>query len=226
MIRAVLFDYSGTLFRLQPGESWIDGLDGPPLDRDQREELITLLTATRQDMLHLPPDLLEAWHRRDLDPETHRAVYLAVLAECGIPLAPGSAERLYSRMLDPESWFPYPDAVPVLRELRAAGVPVGVVSNIAWDIRDVFRRHGAFDLVDEFLLSYTEGVMKPDHKIFTVACQRVGVASEQVLMVGDSPHADGAAAEIGCATAIVEPLPTDQRPDALRTALAAHGLLG
>jgi len=224
VIRGVLFDYSGTLFRLQPGESWIDGLDGPPLDEGQREELITLLTATRQDMLHLPPDLLEAWHRRDLDPETHRAVYLAVLADCGIPLAPGAAEQLYSRMLDPESWFAYPDTVAVLRDLRAAGIPVGVVSNIAWDIRDVFRRHRAYDFVEEFVLSYVEGVMKPDPKIFTVACQRIGVPPEQVLMIGDSPHADGAAAAIGCATAIVEPLPTAKRPDGLRAALAAHGL--
>jgi HAD superfamily hydrolase (TIGR01509 family) len=226
MIRGVLFDYSGTLFRLQPSESWFASLGGPPLDETQRDELITLLTATRKDMLHLPPDLLDAWHRRDLDPETHRAVYLAVLADCGIPLGPGAAEKLYDSMLDPGSWFPYPDTVAVLRGLRTAGIPVGVVSNIAWDIRDVFRRHGAYEFVDEFLLSYAEGVMKPDTKIFTVACQRIGLPPEEVLMVGDSPHADAAAAEIGCATAIVDPLPTDQRPDALRTVLAEHRLVG
>lgn len=222
VIRGVLFDYSGTLFRLQPSNEWTDGMG--QLDDSQREQLIILLTATNTNTLHLPPDLRDAWERRDLDPETHRAVYLAALGMSGLPLPPGAAQTLYDRMLNPDSWRPYPDTAAALRLLRAAGVPVGVVSNIAWDILEVFRRAGVEDLVDEFLMSYAEGVMKPDPKIFTVACQRIGVPPEQVLMIGDSPEADGAAREIGCRTEIVAPLPITERPDALLTALAAHGL--
>ncbi|MGW0183130.1 hypothetical protein [Nocardia sp. NPDC003345] len=40
----------------------------------------------------------------------------------------------------------------------------------------------------------------------------------------DSATADGAAAEIGCATALVDAVPVDRRPRALLDALAAHGL--
>lgn len=79
----------------------------------------------------------------------------------------------------------------------------------------MFRRYGVEDLIGEFVLSYEEGVAKPDPKIFTVACQRIGVAPERALMIGDSPETDGGAAGIGCATAFVDPLPTEERPDAL-----------
>ena len=43
-------------------------------------------------------------------------------------------------------------------------------------------------------------------------------------MVGDSAEADGAAAEVGCRVAIVDPVPTAQRPDGLLAAIGAHGL--
>ncbi|OLF12484.1 HAD family hydrolase [Actinophytocola xanthii] len=217
MIEGVLFDYSGTLFHLEPGP---DCLAEDP----RRDELLALLTASTRSADHLPAELAEDWARRDLDPETHRSVYLAALTTSDIPVAPDVAEALYERMTDPASWVPYPDTVPALRRLRAAGVRVAVVSNIPWDIREVFARHDAEDLVDEFVLSYVEGVMKPDGKIFTVACQRIGVEPERALMVGDSLEADGGATAIGCAFAPVEPLDVADRPDALLSVLSARGL--
>lgn len=217
MIRGVLFDFSGTLFRLEPGREWL-------ADDPRRDDLFALLTASTRSADHLPPELAADWARRDLDPETHRSVYLAALTTSDMRVEPAVAEVLYERMTDPASWRPYPDTVETLRGLRTAGVRVAVVSNIAWDIRAVFRRHGAEDLVDEFVLSYVEGVMKPDAKIFAVACQRIGVDPEQALMVGDSEEADGGAVAVGARFAIVEPLPVAERPDALRDVLAAHGL--
>jgi HAD superfamily hydrolase (TIGR01493 family) len=217
MIQGVLFDYSGTLFHLEPGPEWL-------ADDPRRDELFALLTASTRSAEHLPPDLADDWARRDLDPETHRSVYLAALTTSDIPVEPRVAELLYARMTDPASWQPYPDTVPALRRLRDAGVRVAVVSNIAWDIREVFDRHGAADLVDEIVLSYVEGVMKPDEKIFTVACQRLGVEPERTLMVGDSEEADGGAVTIGCDFALVEPLAVADRPDALLKVLATQGL--
>jgi HAD superfamily hydrolase (TIGR01509 family) len=221
MIRGVLFDFSGTLFRLEPQSGWFDG---HVADEELNQRLTQVLTAPTLSGDHLPADLVEAWGRRDLDPEVHRTVYLASLEAAGIEFPPGGAEAVYARSTDPESWRPYPDTVAVLRRLRDAGVPVAVVSNIAWDIREAFRRHDAADLVDEFVMSYVEGVVKPDLKIFTVACQRIGLPPEEVLMVGDSAEADGAAVGIGCATALVPALPTEKRPSALTEVLATHHL--
>ncbi len=43
-------------------------------------------------------------------------------------------------------------------------------------------------------------------------------------MVGDSDEADGGARALGCGFALVDPLPTGERPDGLTVALAEHGL--
>jgi HAD superfamily hydrolase (TIGR01509 family) len=222
MIHGVLFDFSGTLFRFEPGQAW-PGAAGT-FDADTRERLTTVLTSPALSADHLPPDLADAWARRDLDPEVHRTVYLASLASAGIGLPPEQAEEVYVSLTDPAAWQPYPDTDAVLRELRDAGIPVAVVSNIAWDIRSVFRRHGVTELVTEFVLSYVEGVAKPDAAIFTAACERLGIAPEHALMVGDSSETDGGARKVGCPTVIVDPEPTGERQDALRAALAAHGL--
>jgi HAD superfamily hydrolase (TIGR01509 family) len=216
MIHGVLFDFSGTLFRFEPSPGW----PSAAADDAARARLTSVLTAPTVSTEHLPPDLVDAWEHRDLDPGVHRTVYMAMLASSGVELTPAEADAVYESLTDPLAWRPYPDTEPVLRGLRAAGVPVAVVSNIAWEIRGVFRQHGVADLVDEFVLSYVEGVVKPDPKIFTVACQRIGVLPEQALMVGDSPENDGGASAIGCTTVIVDPVPTTQRPSALRQAVS------
>jgi HAD superfamily hydrolase (TIGR01509 family) len=212
MINGVLFDFSGTLFRFEPGPGW------PSVTADEaaRERLTTVLTAPTMSTEQLPPGLVDAWERRDLDHDVHRTVYVTMIESTGIELSADETEAVYTSLTDPAAWRPYPDTVTVLRGLRVAGVPVAVVSNIAWDIRTIFRRYGVEDLVEEFVMSYVEGVVKPDPKIFTLACQRLGVAPEEALMVGDSPENDGGAAAIGSAVAIVEPLPTAERPGALR----------
>lgn len=213
MIRGVLFDFSGTLFHLEPD------LDGQPLDRAR---LVETLTSPKTP--DLPSELLEAWHRRDLDPETHRMVYLAALTAAHPGVTAEVLESAYELVFQPEFWMPYPDTVPALHGLRAAGIPVGVVSNIPWDIRGVFERFDVAGLVDEYVLSYAEGVMKPDPKIFLTACQRIGVAPEETLMIGDSVEADGGATAIGCRFVTVARVPPSDRPSALVEALAANSI--
>ena len=44
-------------------------------------------------------------------------------------------------------------------------------------------------------------------------------------MVGDSDEADGGARALGCAFALVDPLPTAERADGLLAALRSHGVL-
>jgi HAD superfamily hydrolase (TIGR01549 family) len=169
----------------------------------------------------LPERLHADWDRRDLDPSLHREMYLSVLHGSGV----GNPETLYDQMRHALSWQPYPDTVEALKALARAGVPVGVISNIAWDIRPVFDRFGITGLVDEFVLSYVEGAVKPDPRLFTTACERIGIPAGQVLMIGDSKEADGAAAAVGCSVAIVEPLPVDQRPTALLEILTDNALI-
>jgi HAD superfamily hydrolase (TIGR01549 family) len=219
-VRGVLFDFSGTLFRLEPGTDGLVDLNGDPMAGADQAEVMRRMTAPVGRPGGLPEHLGDDWDRRDLNPPLHRELYLAVLRGSGV----GNPDFLYDRMRGAESWYPYPDTIDALKTLARAGIPVGVISNIAWDIRPVFDKVGATDLVDEFVLSYVEGSVKPDARLFTIACERIGIPPEQVLMIGDSKEADGAAAKIGCAVAIVDPLPVAERPTALLEVLADNGL--
>ncbi|MEV0697382.1 HAD-IA family hydrolase [Saccharopolyspora sp. NPDC050389] len=219
--RAVLFDFSGTLFRLEEDESWFADLadaDGARLDLEAQAEVMRRMTAPVGQIVQLGPEFQDAWENRDLDPALHRKVYLEVLRSSGV--LDGQAEGLYERLIDTDFWTPYPDTVEVMRRLHESGTKIGVISNIAFDIRPAFERIGITGYVDEFLLSYLEGVIKPDPKIFLRACERIGVAPEEALMVGDSEEADGGAAAVGCRVAIVDPVSTTERPDGLLTAVA------
>jgi HAD superfamily hydrolase (TIGR01509 family) len=218
-IRGVLFDFSGTLFRLEVTGSWLPEHE----DAERAEHLLQVLTAPTGPKVTLPVHRTPQWQRRDLDPDVHRAVYTESLRQAGIT-EPGLAELGYERMLEPANWTVYPDARAALERLRDAGIPVAVVSNIAWDIRPIFERVGVADLVTTFVLSFQEGSVKPDEKLFRIACDRIGVDPTDALMIGDSAEADGGAAALGLAVEIIPALPTHDRPDALLAALAGRGL--
>ncbi len=223
-VQAVLFDFSGTLFRLEEDESWFAGmeLDGDgnrEVDGHVQAELMRRLTAPTGRSVDMTPEALQAWMNRDLAPHLHREAYLHVLRESG--LARRHAESLYAHVIDPASWTPYPDTAAVLDGLRRRGVKTAVVSNIAFDLRPAF--HGVGD-VDEFVLSFEVGAVKPDPAIFQTALDRLEVPAEDTLMVGDSDEADGGARALGCGFALVDPLPTWGRPDGLIAALRPHGL--
>jgi HAD superfamily hydrolase (TIGR01509 family) len=224
--KAVLFDYSGTLFRLEEDDSWFDGITLPgnadqQIDGHVQAELMRRMTAPTGQTVPMGPTEQHAWANRDLEPHLHREAYLHVLRESGV--TDHHAESLYQRLIKPSSWTPYPDTAAVLKGLSEAGVRTAVVSNIAFDIRPAFDAIGAREFVDEFVLSFEVGAIKPDQKIFGVALQRLGVAAEDALMVGDSEEADGAARNLGCAFTLVDPLPIAERPDGLRRALQEVG---
>lgn len=224
MIRAVLFDYSGTLFRLEEDESWFAGfvLDEREVDGHVQAELMRRLTAPTERPVDMPEEQYRTWLDRDLAPHLHREAGLHVLRASG--LADHHAASLYSRVIDPASWTPYPDTARVLKSLRHQGIKTAVVSNIAFDVRPAFEAIDAATDVDEFVLSFEVGATKPDPAIFTAAVERLGVSPQDTLMVGDSEEADGGARAIGCRFALVNPLPTTERPDGLSTALGRFGL--
>lgn len=207
-VKAVLFDFHGTLAQVEEAREWVlaaAATCGVTLERARATALADrLLTAGRAGgplPARVPPRLAELWADRDLYPHAHRGAYtgLAETVDAGID---GFAEALYERLLVPEGWVPYPDARPTLSALREAGVRVGVVSNIGFDIRPHFAAWGLADLVDAFVLSYEVGRCKPDPAIFWRGCGMLGVDPEQTLMVGDTP-ADAGAVAAGCAVLVL-----------------------
>ncbi|WP_067854736.1 HAD family hydrolase [Nocardia shimofusensis] len=142
----------------------------------------------------------------------------------GADLVGADGRASAAEQIDPAGWTPYPDVGAVLDFLAAHGIPVGVVSNLAFDPRPAFARQGWDSRVAAFALSHEVGAGKPDPRIFQAALAALGVDPGAALMVGDSAVTDGGATELGCRFALVDPLPTAERPDALIDALRAHGL--
>ncbi|WP_406390853.1 HAD-IA family hydrolase [Streptomyces sp. NBC_00882] len=227
----VLFDFSGTLFRIESTESWLRAvlaeaglaLAEAELTRAALElERVGALPGGMAPRGPLPDEVAAVWGIRDESAELHRAAYTGLSRLVPLP-DPALHDALYDRHMSPVAWQPYPDAAEVLRGLRERGIGVGVVSNIGWDLRPVFRAHGLDPYVDVYVLSYEHGVQKPDPRLFKTACAALGVEPRNVLMVGDDRRADGGAAALGCGVHFVDHLPTAQRPDGLRPVLDLVG---
>jgi putative hydrolase of the HAD superfamily len=101
---------------------------------------------------------------------------------------------LTAALLDALAFSAYPDAAPALRELRAAGCALVVVSN--WDVslRERLEEAALAPLVDAVVASAALGAAKPDRAIFEHALALAGVAADRAWHAGDSVAADVAGA--------------------------------
>ncbi|EFL30281.1 hydrolase [Streptomyces viridochromogenes DSM 40736] len=227
---AVLFDFSGTLFRVESTDSWLRGTLTDAGLRLAEAEFTAAARALEAvgalpgggDPARVPEELAEAWVIRDRSAALHRAAYTGLSRQVTLP-DPALHEALYDRHMSPAAWAPYPDAVEVLRTLRKRGIPVAVVSNIGWDLRPVFREHGLDPYVDAYVLSYEHGIQKPDPRLFATACEALGADPRRTLMVGDDRRADGGATALGCGVHFVDHLPVTDRPDGLLPVLELVG---
>lgn len=227
---AVLFDFSGTLFRIESTASWLRAvLDDADITLPE-PELVQAAKALEvagalpggANPAQLPEELAEVWRIRDQSAALHRAAYTGLSRQVELP-DPGLHDALYDRHKTPAAWTPYPDAAEVLHALCERGIGIAVVSNIGWDLRPVFREHGLDPYVDAYVLSYEHGIQKPDPRLFAVACEALEVDPRQTLMVGDDRRADGGAAALGCRVHLVDHLPAAERPDGLRPVLELAG---
>jgi putative hydrolase of the HAD superfamily len=82
----------------------------------------------------------------------------------------------------------YEDARPVLAELRARGLRLGLISNTSRDLA-AFVIHHALD-VDVAIGSRAFGKTKPDPAIFRAALDVLGLEPDAAVMVGDSIEDD------------------------------------
>ena len=199
---AVLFDFSDTLF-WRDGSTRIAALAaqcGVDLDGDLRH--LRLWAEVRARSVSAS----ELAKRRDSSAEAHRRCWTELYRpfdEFAPDADPPLSVRIYNDSPNPDGWHLYSDTVPVLCALTDAEVPVGVVTDIGWDVRPVFHAHRVDSLVGAFVQSFEEGTEKPDRVMFLAACDRLGVAPSRTLMVGDSIIKDGGAAAAGLTAHVV-----------------------
>ena len=82
------------------------------------------------------------------------------------------------------------DAVALMRDARAAGRRVGVLSNDAYTIlgREFFTARPEFAELDAFVDALDIGVRKPDLAAYQRAAEALGVPPDRVVFLDDTPE--------------------------------------
>ncbi len=163
------------------------------------------------------PAILEA--NRTGDRASVRAAYVRLgeewLGELGVapaiaPEVVTASERL---LVSKELFEPFPETIPFLREARARGVRLAVVSN--WDVslNAVLAAHGLDTLVDETYASLVVGAEKPGPTMLRLAMASAGASPDETIHIGDDPIDDlGAAANAGVQGLLIDRSPRAEPP--------------
>ncbi len=121
-----------------------------------------------------------------------------------------------------------PGAADALRELKLRGLSLALVSNTMRTpgavLRKILDRRGLLDYFTVLTFSDECGIRKPDPEIFRMTLERIGVAPEEAVHVGDDPVLDVEGAKAAGMRVIQmaiegSELPAEE-PDAVITRLA------
>jgi putative hydrolase of the HAD superfamily len=181
-VQAVILDFYGTLAETPDwGPSWAD-----------------LIAAVGYE---LPDDVRDRWWNDGIDGTEHdehsqsRDHYVAwqqsrirgMLVDCGVPS--GIQDELIARVRDigaHRRMRAYDEVTSVLAELRARRITLAICSNWDWDLAEAIEAAGLAGTVDVIVSSAWIGARKPHHRIYDAVLDRVGVAPEAALFVGDT----------------------------------------
>jgi HAD superfamily hydrolase (TIGR01549 family) len=183
-LRAVLFDVDFTLCRPGPElgpESYVrvgqrHGLELEASAYPRARELALASFQRHPDLLH-DEEIWIAYTERVVQGMGGRGPHTR---DCAVEL-----EHAWEQS---DNFDLFDDALPVLAELRAHGLKLGLISNGVRDL-DRFVADHALD-VDVAVGSRAHGRTKPHASIFRVALERLGVVPAAAAMVGDSPEDD------------------------------------
>jgi putative hydrolase of the HAD superfamily len=140
----------------------------------------------------LPPgallDTAMQWqlHRAAVTGDISHATWMEIVAERLAPLA-GDPQRATAAVTE---WQAYrgevdPDVLALVREVRAAGLPVGLATNGTDLLDGDLARLGLTGEVDTVVNSSTIKIHKPAPDFFVRACEAIGVSAPWVLFVDD-----------------------------------------
>jgi putative hydrolase of the HAD superfamily len=78
-----------------------------------------------------------------------------------------------------------PEAVPVLREVRARGLATGLISDCTDELPRYLPDLPIAPLLNTCVFSVEVAVCKPDPRMYLIACNRLGVDPRRCLYIGD-----------------------------------------
>lgn len=124
------------------------------------------------------------------------------------------------------AWAPHADAPAVVGALRAAGIPVGALSNAAVSYQTTkLERAGFAGSVPMLVGLDTLGVGKPDPAVFLEACRLLGTDPARTAYIGDELDIDAQAAARAGLVGIWLDRPGSRRARISADDVAAAGVL-
>jgi HAD superfamily hydrolase (TIGR01549 family) len=186
MLKAVLLDAGGTLIHPDHG-FLLELLAEEGIEADEAG-----YRAARRKADGLVADMLRSDPPAD-DTARIRAWFATILTSLGLPedRLQSAAGRIRERHEQARLWIrPEPGTLETLRDLRAAGLRLAVVSNADGRVDRFLSAAGLADELEFILDSGTVGIEKPDPRIFELALDRLGLEPHEVVYVGDSWEID------------------------------------
>ncbi|WP_336206559.1 HAD family hydrolase [Nonomuraea sp. LPB2021202275-12-8] len=187
MIRGILFDLDGTLLdhRAAADAGITDWVSGHAPGHPRLAEAAALWAALEEPHL-------AAWHAGECTWQEQRRRRLRALCRELALEAPGDLDAAFAAFAESyrAGWTAYPDAADAVAAL--GGFRLGVLTNGAQDMQEAkVRAIGLDGLVGPVLTGEVlDGCYKPVLACYTGAAAALGLAPEEVLLVGDDVAKD------------------------------------
>lgn len=172
MIRAVIFDMYETLVT-------------------QFESELYYGTQIAEDLGLAPEAFLPGWRATEEERATGKKTFEAVMEQLMKTHGRYTPERhrqvVEKRKAIQSDCFAHlhPGILPMLRELKARDVKIGLITNCFSEEAELIRNSELFSFFDAPCLSWEEGVRKPDPAIYFRCMEMLGIPAENCLYVGD-----------------------------------------
>lgn len=197
-IRAVFFDVGGTLAKPYPS---VGAVMSRVLARHNldvtAERLNEAMEAFSGYYAKVYDDDESLWSEDDRQRQMWMDGYSLVLQRAGVT---ENLEELvtaiYYEFDNPECWRFFDDVVDTFAWLKERGYLVALISNWGKGLGELMEGMGLGGYIDTIVASADVGTHKPKPAMFYLALERLGVAPEEAIHIGDHATADvrGAAA--------------------------------
>lgn len=189
--RAVFFDVGETL--VHPSPSFPE-LFAQVVERDGHSVLLEDVLRASRAVTERFSEASRGGERWTTSPERSRAfwvsVYEMMLEALELPSGDGLRDTLYETFTDRANYALFDDVRPALERLGSDGYVLGIISNFEAWLDDLLADLGVRETFSVRVISGTEGVEKPDPRIYRLALERSGVDAREAAYVGDNPEFD------------------------------------
>ena len=114
---------------------------------------------------------------------------------------------------------PKPAAVSTIQQLKALGYKVGLLSNCSIEIPILWPETELGRLIETAVFSSKERLKKPDSRIYSLVCDRLGITPRNCLYVADGENYElAAAAKVGLRPVLIRNPRSQNRVELFREA--------